>query len=126
MTNITKKNKDCSTIETIQDVNDLWDYNDTISGGTNDEKWVSCGQDEKGSGYSELKNKFKEHFKGISKEKWIAKLMCQCCKKLKPTGKEKVSWTDFYKCLLSKISEKETLNTYNRVKELIKWHEARD
>ncbi len=112
--------KDCSSVSTIQDVNDLWDYKDEHGGGKHDAEFVSCGQDKKSSGYGELKDKFNKYFNGITKEKWISELMCACCNKLKPTGEEKVTWKDFYKCIMSKVSEKDTPKTYNKIKELIK------
>jgi len=111
---------DCSKVEKITDVTDQIGYIDTKSGGQGDSEWVSCGQD---GSYNELQNKFDKHFKGITTESWMSKSMCACCKSLKPTGKEKVSWLKFYKCLLSKASE--TTNTFTKINELIKWHEAR-
>ena len=120
MTNITRKSKDCSKVSTIKDVNDLWDYKDEHGGGKHDAKWVSCGQDVENSGYSELKDKFDKYFDGVAKEKWMGKLMCQCCNELKPTGTEKVSWKDFYKCLLSKVSAEKSPRTYKTIEKLIK------
>ena len=113
---------DCSNVGKITDVTDQIDYKDTHGGGRGDSKLVSCGQD---GSYNELKNKYDEHFNGITKESWMAELMCNCCKKLKPTGKEKVLWSDFYKCILSKVS-KEKQRTFKKLQELIKWHEVRE
>ena len=112
----------CSNVEKITDVTDQVDYDDTIGGGHGDSKWVSCGQD---GSYNELKDKFLKYFKGVTNESYVAKLMCECCKKVKPTGKEKVLWSNFYKCMLSKVT-KETPNTFKKLQELIKWHEARE
>jgi len=111
---------DCSNVKKITDITDQIDYNDTNGSGKGDGKWVSCGQD---GIYNELQNKFDKHFDGITKESWMAKSMCGCCKKLKPTGKEKVSWLEFYKCLLSKVSE--TTETFKKINKLIEWHKAR-
>ena len=111
---------DCSNVKKITDVTDQIDYNDTHGGGRGDSMWVSCGQD---GDFNELEDKFFEHFDGVTKESWMAKSMCECCKKLKPTGKEKVTWLKFYKCLLSKASE--TTETFKKINKLIKWHEAR-
>ncbi len=116
--------KDCSKVKTIEEVTELWEHEDKVGGGQNDSKWVSCGQDGSTSGYSELKKNFDRNFKGITNESWMAKLMCQCCKKLKPTGKEKVTWLEFYKCLESKVTN-ETPNTLSKINDLIKWHESR-
>ncbi|MDD2356473.1 MAG: hypothetical protein PHX13_01010 [Thiovulaceae bacterium] len=78
-----------------------------------------------GCSYNELKDKFLKYFNGVTKESYVAKLMCECCKKLKPTGKEKVLWSNFYKCILSNVT-KETPNTLKKLQELIKWHETRE
>ncbi|MDD5401095.1 MAG: hypothetical protein PHQ93_07915 [Sulfurimonas sp.] len=113
---------DCSNIQKITDVTDQVGYDDTNSGGRGDSKLVSCGQD---GGYNELKDKFIKYFNGVTQESYVAKLMCECCKKMKPTGKEKVLWADFYKCMLSKVTN-ETPNTLKKLQELIKWHEKRE
>ena len=106
---------DCSNVKKITDVTDQVDYDDTHGGGRGDSTWVSCGQD---GSYNELKDKFLKHFKGVTKESAMAKLMCKCCKTLKPTGREKVSWSDFYKCILSKVSD-EAPETRKKLQELI-------
>jgi hypothetical protein len=116
--------KACSKVKTIEDVTNLWDYDDENGKGSGDAEQVSCGQDKKSSGYSELQDKFDKYFDGIAKEKWISKLMCQCCKKLKPTGKEKVSWLKFYKCLESKV-DSDTPKTLKKIQELIKKHTSK-
>lgn len=90
----------CQNITKITDITDQIDYEDKKSGGLGDSTWVSCGQV---NGYNELKNKYTKYFKGFTEES-IAKIMCKCCKSLKPTGREKVSWKDFYKCMKSKSS----------------------
>jgi len=108
----------CSNIKKITDITDQINYKDIHTGGQDDSKWVSCGQD---GNYNELKNKFDQYFNGIANEGWIAKLMCKCCKKLKPTGKEKVSWLEFYQCLLSQITD-DTPNTAKKLRELIAYH----
>jgi hypothetical protein len=113
---------DCSNVKTIINVTDQINYKDPHGGGKGDSKWVSCGQD---GDYNELEDKFLKHFKGVTKESFIAKLMCECCKKMKPTGKEKVVWSDFYKCMLSKVTSKAP-NTLKKLQELIKWHETRE
>lgn len=113
---------DCSNVKKITDVTDQIDYDDTRGGGQGDSKLVSCGQD---GDYNELKDKFDEHFDGVAKESWMAELMCNCCKKLKPTGKEKVHWSEFYQCILSKVTDK-TPNTLKKLQGLIKWHKARE
>jgi len=113
---------DCSNVKKITDVTDQIDYHDTHGGGQGDSKWVSCGQD---NGYNELKNKFDKHFDGITKESWMAELMCKCCKKLKPNGTEKITWSKFYKCILLKVPQDKE-KTFKKLNELIKWHEARE
>ncbi len=92
---------DCSNIKKIQDISNQVDYIDKQRGKTKDARWVSCGQDKD---YSELNDKYKKHF-GIFDEKIIAKLMCKCCKLLKPKGKEKVTWLEFYQCMKSNSTE---------------------
>ena len=46
--------------------------------------------------------------------------MCKCCKKLKPTGKETVSWNDLYKCMRSKLNNVDHPNTIKVLDSLIK------
>ena len=113
---------DCNYVEKITDVTDQIDYEDTYGGGRGDSKWVSCGQD---GDYNELENKFLEHFDRITKESWMAKLMCGCCKKLKPKGTEKVVWSKFYKCILSSVP-RDKEKTFRKLNDLIKWHEAKE
>jgi len=113
---------DCSNVKKITDVTDQIDYNDTNGSGKGDAKWVSCGQD---SSYNELQDKFDKHFDGITEESWVSKLMCECCKKLKPTGKEKVHWSEFYQCMISNVTDK-TPNTLQVLQNLIVWHKARE
>ncbi len=95
-------NLDCTNIKTIEDVTDQVDYEDEDGGGAEDGNQVSCGQD---NGYNELKNKYKEHFSNFDEE-WISTIMCKCCNELKPTSKEKVSWSEYYECM-KKYAEEE-------------------
>lgn len=89
---------DCSNVEKITDVTNQIEYKDIHAIGQGDSKWLSCGQN---GNYNELQDKFNKHFKGVTKESWMAKSICECCKNLKPIGKEKVSWLKFYRCLLA-------------------------
>ena len=63
--------------------------------------------------------KYFKNVKGIP-EKLIASIMCKCCKKLKPTGKETVSWNDLYKCMRSKLNNVDHPNTIKVLDSLIK------
>ena len=92
----------CSNVKKITDVTDQIDYDDTRGEGKGDSKWVSCGQD---GSYNELQGKYDKHFSNINEanEALISSIMCECCKKLKPTGKEKVTWLKFYKLSLIHI-----------------------
>lgn len=109
---------DCSNVKKITDVTDQVDYDDMYGGGHGDSKWVSCGQD---GNYNELQDKYDKHFSDIN-EALIAEIMCSCCKKLKSTGKEKVSWLDFYKCMKSKLNADKHPRTIKKLNELIKYH----
>ena len=46
--------------------------------------------------------------------------MCKCCKELKPTGNETVSWNDFYKCMRSKLNMDKHPKTIKVLDSLIK------
>jgi len=115
---------DCSNVKKITDVTDQIDYDDTRGGGQDDSKLVSCGQ---GGGYNELKNKYDKYFKNISgiPEKLIASIMCNCCKKLKPTGQERVSWLEFYKCMKGRLTLENHPKTIKKLNELIEYHKSR-
>ncbi len=85
----------CELVETIEEVNDLYDYQDEIDGGAGDADKVSCGQDQN---YNELKyiykNKIKKDYPFITEEQ-AAEALCICCEKLdNPRYRNK-----FYKCL---------------------------
>jgi hypothetical protein len=97
--------KDCSKVKTIEDVTDLWEYEDTNGGGKNDGKWVSCGQDGSASGYNELKDKYTKYYSTYSEEA-VAKAMCQCCNELKKK-KTNITWSDFYECMEDKGYKKD-------------------
>jgi hypothetical protein len=103
-----EENKDCLSVNTIKDVNDLWSYTDPGNTGNNDRKWVSCGQDEETSGYSELKDKFERYYeKNGYSENEIAKAMCECCKELKGNiPQTKITWDAFYNCMKEKGFDK--------------------
>ena len=93
------ESNDCSKVQSIQDVNDQYDYVDTTGGGHGDRTKVSCGQDKK-SGYNELKDKFRKYYQDYS-EKFVARAMCKCCKET--SGK---SWQEFYDCMKKKNYQK--------------------
>ena len=116
---------DCSNVKKITDVTDQVDYDDTHGGGRGDSTWVSCGQD---GSYNELKNKYDKYFKNIIgiPEKLVASIMCKCCKKLKPTGKEKVTWLQFYICMKSRLTLEDHPKTIAKLNELIEYHTSRD
>lgn len=116
-------NLDCANVKKIKDVTDQIDYKDKVGGGEGDSDQVSCGQ----SKNDELQNKYNKHFKDIKgiPEKLIASIMCKCCNKLKPTGKEKVSWLKFYECMKSKLDMKDHPKTIKKLDGLIAWHETR-
>ncbi|KAB7890299.1 hypothetical protein [Poseidonibacter ostreae] len=110
---------DCTQVKRITDITDQVDYEDKKSGGKTDSQKVSCGQS---NGYNELKDKYDKYFKNVKgiPEELIAKIMCKCCKKLKPTGKENVSWNDFYKCMRSRLTEDNHPKTIKILDKLIK------
>ena len=110
---------DCSKVKKISDVTNQVDYVDDNAGGKNDSKLVSCGQDDS---YNELRDKYNKHFSDISSEELIAQIMCKCCKELKPTGKEKVTWLEFYKCMKSKLNMDKHPMTIKKLEELIAYH----
>ena len=110
----------CENVKTIKDVTDQIDYIDRSGKGKIDPKWVSCGQ----SKDSELQDKYDEHFSSLNVV-LIAKIMCKCCKKLKPTGTEKVKWSEFYHCMKSHLTIEKQPLTIKKLDELIKWHEKR-
>ena len=109
---------DCSNVKKISDITDQIDYVDDNAGGKDDEKIVSCGQDGK---YKELKDKYDKYF-NLLNEEFVAKIMCKCCKELKPTGKEKVTWLEFYKCMKSKLNMDKHPMTIKKLEELIAYH----
>lgn len=110
---------DCSKVKKISDVTNQVDYVDDNAGGKNDSKLVSCGQDDS---YNELRDKYNKHFSDISSEELIAQIMCKCCKSLKPTGKEKVTWLEFYECMKSKLNKTNHPKTITKLDELIAYH----
>jgi len=109
----------CNNIKKITDITDQIQYQDQKAGGKGDSEQVSCGQS---NGYNELKDKYNKYFKDVKgiPEELIASIMCNCCKKLKPTGKEKVSWNDFYKCMRSRLSNDKHPKTIKVLDTLIK------
>lgn len=109
---------DCSKVKKITDVTNQVAYVDDNAGGKNDSNLVSCGQDDS---YNELKDKYDRHFSHINEE-LIAEIMCKCCKSLKPTGKEKVTWLEFYKCMKSKLNKTDHPKTIKKLDELIAYH----
>ena len=106
------KDLKCNGVKTITD---QVDQKDEVDGGPGDGKWVSCGQD---GSYNELQNKYRKHFSDIN-EDLIASVMCKCCKELKPTGREKVTWLEFYKCMKSRITSKKHPRTFKKLESLI-------
>jgi len=115
-------NMDCSNVKKITDVTDQIDYNDTNGSGKGDAKWVSCGQD---GSYNELQDKYNKYFSNIN-EALISSIMCKCCKKLKPTGKEKVTWLEFYKCMKGRLNLENYPKTIEKLNELIEYHKSRN
>lgn len=109
----------CDEVKRISDITDQVDYDDKKSGGKSDSQQVSCGQD---GSYNELKDKYDRYFKDVKgiPEELIARIMCRCCKKLKPTGKEKVSWQQFYICMKSKLTMEKHPKTVKVLDTLIK------
>lgn len=110
---------DCTKVEKITDITNQVNYKDKENGGRGDSQKVSCGQD---NGYNELKDKYDKYFKNVQgiPEKLIATIMCNCCKKLKPTGKENVTWNDFYKCMRSRLNKEQHPRTIKVLDSLIK------
>lgn len=108
----------CNDVRKITDITRQVQYEDKKAGGRGDAQQVSCGQD---NGYNELQDKYNKYFKDVKgiPEKLIASIMCQCCKKLKPTGKEKVTWNDFYKCMRSRLNKDDHPNTIKVLESLI-------
>ena len=93
-----KKQKcNCSTVTSIQDINDQFDYEDTIPGGDGDNSLVSCGQD---GNYNELEYIYDQHLKlrvlagTISKDQAIQALCKACCELESPRSRD-----DFYDIL---------------------------
>ena len=91
----------CLNVATIKDVTDQVDNTHKSKDKNSDRRWVSCGQEDE---YFELYNKYEKHFEEFD-EKIIAKLMCKCCNQLKPKGKEKVTWLEFYQCMKNNITD---------------------
>lgn len=91
----------CENIETIKDINDLYDYQDNNPGGIADSRLVSCGQTE---GYNELayiyNNKLEKHVKsGDITEEDAIKALCETCQEMtSPRNRDM-----FYKSLSSKL-----------------------
>ena len=110
---------DCNNVKKITDITDQIEYTDKKAGGKSDSQKVSCGQD---NGYNELQNQYDKYFKDVPgiPEELIANIMCKCCKELKPTGNETVSWNDFYKCMRSKLNMDKHPKTIKVLDSLIK------
>ncbi|MBF0284897.1 MAG: hypothetical protein HQL51_10615 [Magnetococcales bacterium] len=95
---------DCSGVETIDDINNMFSYTDEAPGGLGDNTNVSCGQS---NGYNELKDTvYKKyllpHIKSrkITEDKAI-KAMCETCREMQLRfGNDKPR--DAFKALLSK------------------------
>jgi len=83
---INKLSKNCNSIHSIQDINNMYNYEDKIGGG-NSLEWdlLSCGQDGSKSGYNELERYYYTHIPDNLKAKYkydILKNLCECCKEL--------------------------------------------
>ena len=50
--------------------------------------------------------------------------MCKCCKELKPTGKERVTWLEFYECMKKKLNKEKYPKTIEKLNALIAYHRA--
>ena len=79
--------KDCSSVSSITDINDQYNYEDKIGGGFAKEwELLSCGQDVSSNGYNELERFYDEHipseFKGLAYQQITIKALCECCKEL--------------------------------------------
>ena len=112
----------CKSIETIDDISSIYKYSDEFPKGNVDYNLVSCGQTKE---YKELKNKLK-HFSNLPdyNEKYMCQLMCSCCKELKPETKEstRVTWWQFYRCMLRRIDHTKYKQTFARLGKLITHH----
>ena len=111
---------DCTDIKKINEITDQITYIDKVSGGAGDSNQVSCGE----SKSNELLNKYNEHFSNIN-EALIASIMCKCCKKLKPTSKEKITWLEFYACMKSRLNAEKHPKTIKKLDALIAYHQKR-
>jgi len=99
--------QECNDVNSIQDINAQYSYEDKIGGGLAKE-WdlLSCGQDSSNSGYNELQRFYDEHiphipseFKGLG-SKITFKVVCECCKKL---SHESRTHDSFKKCVGKKL-----------------------
>lgn len=90
--------------ESIKDINDQYDYEDTNSGGTQDGTLVSCGQC---GGYNELEYIYEKKLEPFIKsneitEKQAINALNACCAELKNPRKR----NDFYTLLSKKLNVK--------------------
>jgi len=103
-----EQKKDCNSVNTIQDINSQYTYEDTIGGGGSSE-WdlLSCGQDGSTNGYNELQRFYDEHIpdnlKGLSFHQTAMKALCECCKEL---PHESRTHDAFKKCVGEKLNLK--------------------
>ena len=83
---INKLSKNCDVIQSIQNINDMYNYEDNISGGSTLE-WdlISCGQDGSENGYNELQRFYNIHISKELKDNYnidVLKALCECCKEI--------------------------------------------
>lgn len=96
-----KKEEKCSEIQSIQDINDKFDYEDEIPNGEGDPELVACGQD---GNYNELQyiyeKKLAKHVtSGEITQQDALDALCLACHELEtPRNRQ-----DFYQYLTNKL-----------------------
>ena len=96
--------QECNDVNSIQDINTQYSYEDKIGGGLAKEwELLSCGQNGSTNGYNELQRFYDEYipseFKGLG-SKITFKALCECCKKL---SHESRTHKAFKKCVGEKL-----------------------
>jgi len=99
--------QECNDVNSIQDINFQYSYEDKFGRGLFDRGLVSCGQYGSSSGYNELERFYDtylaSHFKGLVSNKQAIKTLCECCKEL---PSELRTDNAFKKCVGEKLNLK--------------------
>jgi hypothetical protein len=78
------KDNSCDQISDIEDINDMFDYEDEHPQGPTDKSKMSCGQN---NGYNELEHFYKNNLNTLKSKyklnkKQILQIMCECCQEI--------------------------------------------